>query len=316
MIDLENKNSPVLLITYKRPKNTEKLINILIDNKIKNIFIYNNGSLNDLDLEDCKKTKNIVKKYSDLHNNIRTLFKEKNTGLKYNIPEALDWVFETFDRTIILEDDCFPDKSFFKFCNILLEKYNNDQRIAQISGNNFLNFRDYVRRNNDSYFFSKFTSSWGWATWKDKWQSVYDEDIRLWPIFKNEGWIKDFLKNEKSENFWTKYLERRYQLKDDDWDKPWTLANFMNNRLSIFPNKNLISNTGNDSAAAHKNPKKWNSMKLEEMKFPLKHPKFIVCDTQVDDFITSQGFSNPKLVYRIKNKIKKLFLYFFLKLLD
>ena len=47
MIDLENKNSPVLLITYKRPKNTEKLINILIDNKIKNIFIYNNGPSND-----------------------------------------------------------------------------------------------------------------------------------------------------------------------------------------------------------------------------------------------------------------------------
>ena len=64
MENIEFNNAPVLLITYKRPENTEKLLKILLENKIKNIFIYNNGPINKIDLKDCKRTKDIVKKYS------------------------------------------------------------------------------------------------------------------------------------------------------------------------------------------------------------------------------------------------------------
>ena len=94
---------------------------------------------------------------------------------------------------------------------------------------------------------------------------------------------------------------------DDDWDRPWTLVNLMNNRLSIFPDKNLISNIGDDDVALHKNPKKWDSLNLESLKFPLKHPTIISCDNEVDNFLTKEGFSMPKLSFRIKNKIKRLF---------
>ena len=68
----------------------------------------------------------------------------------------------------------------FKFCKILLKKYKNDLRVAQISGNNFLNFKNFKRRNNDSYFFQKFTSSWGWATWKNRWHEIYDSNMKSW----------------------------------------------------------------------------------------------------------------------------------------
>ena len=80
-----------------------------------------------------------------------------------------------------------PNKSFFKFCNLLLEKYKNDNRISQITGNNFLNYKKFRRRNNDSYSFSNFTSSWGWATWKNRWQNYYDSEIKMWPKIRKEG---------------------------------------------------------------------------------------------------------------------------------
>ena len=75
-------------------------------------------------------------------------------GSENNLPFALNEVFKKYDRIIILEDDCIPNKSFFKFCNSLLEIYKHDNRISQISGNNFLNFKNFRRRNNDSYFLS------------------------------------------------------------------------------------------------------------------------------------------------------------------
>ena len=107
--------------------------------------------------------------------------------------------------------------------------------------------------------------------------------------------------------FWTKAFDRRFKNLDDDWDRPWTLANLINNRLNIFPSKNLISNIGDDNSALHSNPKKWNNLKLENIKFPLTHPKIIRCDTNVDKFLTYEGFSIPNLSFRIKNKLKKIF---------
>ena len=134
-----------------------------------------------------------------------------------------------------------------------------------------------------------------------------DSDLKIWPKVKQEKWLYDIFDNKKSVDFWTKAFDRRYKLLDDDWDRPWTFSNLINNRLNVFPNKNLISNIGEDDVALHSNPKKWNNLKLENMKFPLNHPKIICCDRIVDKFLTNEGFSIPKLSYRIKNKLRKLF---------
>lgn len=293
-------------MTYRRPENTIFILNILKKFKQKNIFVFNDGLKIKQHLLDHSKTRNVILSFRK-KNHIKIIFPKKNLTQKNNLPFAISQVFKKFDRVIILEDDCIPNKFFFKFCNELLEKYKNDNRISQISGNNFLNFRKFKRRNKDSYFFSKFTSSWGWATWKNRWESSYDSKINLWPKIKKEKWLDDIFNNKKSYTFWTKAFDRRFKELDDDWDRPWTLANLINNRLSIFPNKNLICNIGDDNYALHSNPKKWNNLQLENLKFPLIHPKIVCEDKLVDNFLTDEGFSTPKLYYRIKNKIKKIF---------
>lgn len=299
-------NAPILLMTYRRPKNTSLILNILQKFNQKNIFAFNDGLKKKDHNKDHQETRKIILNYKK-KNKIKLIFPKKNLTQKSNLPFAISQVFKKYDRVIVLEDDCIPTKSFFKFCNILLEKYKNDNRISQISGNNFLNFKNFKRRNNDSYFFSKLTSSWGWATWRNRWLDYYDSDLKAWPKIKKEKWLNDIFINKKSVEFWTKAFDRRYKFLDDDWDRPWTFVNLINTRLNIFPNKNLISNIGEDNAALHSNPKKWNKLKLEYLKFPLSHPKIICCDKEVDDFLTNEGFSTPKISFRIKNKIKKLF---------
>ncbi len=299
-------NAPILLMTYRRPINTEKILKLLQKYNQKNVFIFNDGLKIKDHIKDHAETRKVILKYKKI-NKYKIIFPKKNLTQKNNLPFALNKIFKFHDRAIILEDDCIPCKNFFKFCNQLLKKYENDNRISQISGNNFLNFKKVKRRNHDSYFFSMFTSSWGWATWKNRWQGYYDSEIKLWPKVKKEDWLKDIFNNKKSYDFWTKAFDRRYKQLDNDWDRPWTLINLANNRLNIFPNKNLISNIGEDKAALHSNPKKWNNLKLENMKFPLIHPKVICCDRQIDSFLTNEGFSIPNLSYRVKNKLKKLF---------
>ncbi len=305
-------NSPILLMTYRRPNNTKLILDILKKYKQKKIFVFNDGLKKKEHEINHKKTRKIIQDFKK-KNKLQLIFPKKNLTQKKNLPFALANVFKQHDKVIILEDDCIPNRSFFKFCNLLLEKYKNDNRISQISGNNFLNYKSYIRRNNDSYFFSNFTSSWGWATWKSRWESVYDSEIKLWPKIKKERWLKDILITKKSFDFWTKAFDRRFKQLDDDWDRPWTLANLINNRLNIFPKKNLISNIGADDSALHVNPKKWNNIKLEDIKFPLTHPKIICCDRTVDNFLTNEGFSIPNIRYRIKNKLKRLFKIYYEK---
>ena len=299
-------SAPVLLMTYRRPENTKRILDIIKNFNQNNIFVFNDGLKASHHKYNHRKTRNVILNFKK-KNKINIIFSKKNLTQKYNLPFAISKVFKKFDKVIILEDDCIPNKSFFKFCNLLLERYKNDNRISQISGNNFLNYKKFKRRNNDSYFFSNFTSSWGWATWKNRWENSYDSKISLWPKIKKEKWLNDIFNNKKSLHFWTKAFDRRFKELDDDWDRPWTFANLINNRLNIFPSKNLISNIGADNSALHLNPKKWNKLKLEDIKFPLSHPKIICCDRSVDEFLTKEGFSIPKLSFRIKNKIKKLF---------
>lgn len=220
MEKLKDKDAPVLLITYKRPKNTEKLINILIKNKIKNIFIYNNGSIDFNDLNDCRETREVIKHFSKNYPNIRVLYKKRNTGLKYNIPEAINWVFEVFNKVIILEDDCIPNRSFFLFCNTLLKKFENDKRIGQISGSNFINAMGFKKKNSDSYFFSKIINCWGWATWKNRWTNVHDIEMKNWPKIKEKKLVEKYFENKKNANYFNKIFDNNYP-NNVIWDRAW-----------------------------------------------------------------------------------------------
>jgi hypothetical protein len=300
-------DTPVLLITFIRPESTLKILNILNDNKLKNLFIFNDGPReNTEDIKKVKETRSIIDQFK-FKGKIHKLYEENNIGLKNNIPKALDWVFKYFNKAIILECDCLPNNDFFIFCDELLNRYENDMRISQISGTNFLNYKSFKRRNNDSYFFSKFTPCWGWATWKNRWVNTYDKEMSSWPTIKKEGWLLDFFKNKQEVSYWENVFNRRYLNIDSDWDRIWTYVNLLNNRISICPAKNLISNVGYDSVAAHpQNPKKWNSIKLENIDFPLKHPIVINTDEKVDKFLTKEGFSKSNITYKIKFFLKKI----------
>lgn len=299
--------TPVILITFIRPKSTAQILNILNKNKIKNLFVFNDGPrLESDDKPKILETRSIIDNFK-FSGKIFKIYEKNNIGLANNIPKALDRVFKSFNKAIILECDCIPSDDFFKFCDELLIRYENDMRISQISGTNFLNYKSFKRRNNDSYFFSKFTPCWGWATWKNRWKDTYDKSMLTWPLIKKEKWLIDFFNNKKDSKYWENILNRRYLKIDNDWDRIWTYVNLINNRISICPSKNLITNIGYDSVAAHKqNPKKWNAIKIEKIYFPLKHPVVISPDKRVDDFLIKEAFSKPKLLYRIKFFLKKL----------
>jgi hypothetical protein len=73
--------------------------------------------------------------------------------------------------------------------------------------------------------------------------------------------------------------------------------------LTILPNSNLVTNIGLGENATHTRGKGESlSVATELMKFPLKHPPYIIRDKQADDFTNRTHFLTPMvtagLIYR------------------
>jgi hypothetical protein len=197
-------------------------------------------------------------------------------------------VFEQVEEAIVLEDDCLPHPTFFRFCEDLLDRYRQDERVMHISGDNFLSSR---QSNTLSYSFSNYTLSWGWATWRRAFQH-YDPDIKLWPMLRDTPWLSEVLGGSDATAHWRRIFDRAHVEGDRAgyWDFQWLFTCWAQRGLSVLPGVNLISNMGFGERATHtRRPNDWRAnLPTSELGFPLQHPQFMVRDVGNDRAIFEQ----------------------------
>ena len=83
------------------------------------------------DIENCKAARAIIDGV-DWDCEVLTNYSDVNLGCKNRVSSGLDWVFDTVEQAIILEDDCLPHPSFFRFCQDLLDYYHLDNNQASL----------------------------------------------------------------------------------------------------------------------------------------------------------------------------------------
>jgi hypothetical protein len=275
---------PVAFIIFNRPDTTELVFAEIAKAKPTKLLVVADGArANKMgEAEKVAATRAIIQRV-DWECEVLTNFSDVNLGCKARVSSGINWIFQQVEEAIILEDDCLPDPTFFRFCQEMLVRYKHDQRIGIISGDNF---QFGSKRNDDSYYFSKYVHIWGWATWRDRWQSSYDVELKKWPTVKSEKWLVDILSNKKEAKFWTSVFDRVYKGAIDTWDYQWVFANWVQSRFSVVPNQNLISNIGfsrSDATHTTGNSDEAN-MPVYPMYFPLSHPELIVKNLIADDF--------------------------------
>ena len=296
--------TPVLFLIFNRPDTTQKVFNAIRQVKPKQLFIAADGLRPDKkgEIEKCQKAREIATSV-DWDCEVKTLFRDKNLGCKIAVSSAIDWFFENVEEGIILEDDCLPSQSFFWFCQELLKYYRDDTRVMMISGNNFQFGR---KRGKGSYYFSKYTHIWGWATWKRAWK-YFDVNMNSFENFKREDQTNNIFRIKQQQKYWMKIFQITYSGKIDTWDYIWTYTCFINNGLCIMPNVNLVSNIGFNKEALH--TKDENSiltkMKMEEIT-EIVHPEFVLADQEADLLTSKLCFDNKNIFERAKNKALRI----------
>ena len=241
-------NTPILFIIFNRPDVTARVFAEIRKAKPKQLFVVADGPRDSKigEKDKCEVTRRIIEAV-DWDCEVRKDFSDVNLGCKIRVSTGISWFFTQVESGIILEDDCLPDQSFFYFCQNLLERYKNDERVMMISGDNFQFGQTYGA---GSYYFSKFCHIWGWASWRRAWDK-YDVAIKTFPEFKAQNKIKDLWSDEKIQEHWLNIFQKVYDNQIDTWDYQWTYSVWQQNGLAIIPNVNLISNIGFGAEATH-----------------------------------------------------------------
>ena len=231
-------NKPVLFLTFNRLDYVKKTFEQIRIAKPPRFYVASDGPREHVygEQKNVQEVRDYILNNIDWNCEVKTRFLDKNSGGCANgVSGAVTWFFKNEKDGIILEDDCVPNQSFFKFCEELLDKYKDDKRVWHISGDAPI---DNVKIK-ESYYFAKIEHCWGWASWADRWEhfkldmSGYDREN-----------LKYFSERKEVQKYWEDILIGLQEQRIDSWAYPWTFWIVANNGYCINPVKNLISNIG------------------------------------------------------------------------
>ncbi len=295
--------TPVTLFLFNRPNTTKRVFDVIRQVKPSKLLLVADGPRADRpgEAEQCAAARAAVEQV-DWECDVLKHYADTNLGCMRRVASGLDWVFTTVDEAIILEDDCLPHPTFFRFCEELLEYYRDDERVMHISGDNFLFGR---RRTLYSYYFSGHVHVWGWASWRRAWRH-YDVTMRRWAELSTGGWLWDLLGDPFQAAHWTRMFDRAARQAIDTWDYQWVFACWMQNGLSILPQVNLVCNIGfNRQGTRTRVRHPWADLPTQAMEFPLRHPPFLIRDRRADQFTDWSQFSPRMLLARAANAVAR-----------
>ncbi len=240
--------APIVLFVYNRPSHTKKTIEALKNNELageSDLFIFSDGAKSENDAQRVDEVRAYIKTIKGF-GGVEVTEREKNFGLANSILSGVNHVSSLYDRVIVLEDDVITAPSFLTFMNNALEFYQTNKSIFSVSG------YPYSIKIPGSYkkdvFISYRASSWGWGTWKDRWEKVD------WEVKDFNSFIKDKkaqkLFNRAGEDV-TPMLKAQIWGEIDSWAIRWTYSHSKHNAYCLLPIIPLCKNIGTDSSGTH-----------------------------------------------------------------
>ena len=306
---LNEEISPVLFLIFNRPNHTKLVFQQIRKVKPSKLYIAADGPRHHIEGEAqlCEFSREIATAV-DWDCKLITLFRSENLGCGKAVSEAITWFFEQETEGIILEDDCVPAKTFFRYCTELLHYYRHDTRVMQIGGSN-LN-RKWLSNTDYSYVFSNQSHIWGWATWKRAWE-YYDFKMKEYEHISNKNYLSQYFNSIYEYEYKKWVFDKTFnQNMLSTWDYQWEFAMLIQSGLKIIPKKNMVLNIGfgNDATHTTGTNKLVLNQTIEKMDFPLTHPDFMMVDGRYDQaflnsFFTTNNFKMKSNLKRIVNSV-------------
>ena len=292
--------APVIVFAFNRPEALKNTIHSLLQNeeaKDSDLYVFVDGArpYKAGEVEKNQAVQDIVKKITGFKS-IHYTFSEKNKGLGNSIIQGVTQVINQYGKAIVLEDDLVFATNFLSYMNQGLERYEKEKKVFSICGysNKVKVPKGYEY---DTYFCTR-SSSWGWGTWADRWNSV-DWELKDWDKYSEMG--RAFNKWGGSDCW--KMLNDWKHRKNKSWAIRFCFAQFLQDKLSLFPILSKVRNEGFDGEGT--NCKKWSRFKYEFDKTSNKQIKF-PANTILDKELYKSAMAYHGILIRIYSRIMYL----------
>lgn len=279
--------TPILLITFNRPDHTRRVLTEILKQEPQELYVCQDGARegNDNDRIKCQEVRDVINEltapYAIGHKDftLHTLYQKQNLGCGPGPQAGITWFFDNVEQGIIMEDDCLPHSDFFGYCEELLNKYKDDERVQFI---NSTLYHDRWRCEG-SYGFSHYMVTGAWAAWRSTWQG-FDLDLLGLNAWKFRRQVLRLTKNRAEANWWFFIVKaiQEDKSKKSYWDYQMQIHLFKNNALTIHPAVNLVSNIGFDPEGTHTLKNDGRGDKPVFPILPLTHPKDMIIDLSMD----------------------------------
>lgn len=287
---------PVMLCTFTRLDTTKMVFEQIRKVKPKKLYLVSDGprESHPEDKEKIEAVHEYIEGNIDWDCEVLKNYSDVNLGCGKRMPTGISWVFEHEERAVFLEDDCVPEISFFRYCEEMLEKYEDNEQILLISGNNPIAFKNWFGK--FDYGFSKLPGTWGWASWRTKWLN-YDYDMKSWPEKKSSfDWKRIYPTRAR----WTYLAEfdTVYKHEYDAWDYQVTYMLAVNDGLVVAPGKNQVRNAGFSAEGSTHTVTipEWMDQKSVPFEFPLVAPSEVKWNRDYDNYFMKNEFKHGYVV--------------------
>ncbi|WP_228850338.1 FkbM family methyltransferase [Aegicerativicinus sediminis] len=243
--------APIVLFVYNRPEHTLKTLRALSENDLADkseLYIFADGPKPGADsqtLEDISRTREVLGQ-AQWCKEVHILERETNIGLANSVIDGVTQIVNKYGKVIVLEDDIVTSTGFLTYMNIGLNMYTSETRVYGISGYKFPSFKPIL----DDTFFLPIMSSWGYGTWKDRWNRINFDAKDLFEKVKIKGVLNKL--NFGNLNF-KQMLIQQIEGEIDSWAIRFYVSMFLDKGLFLYPRESLLINIGFDGSGVHCN---------------------------------------------------------------
>jgi len=235
----DTNNAPIAIFAFNRADLAAALISSLQRNagwQQAKVYVFIDGPRTDAEKQ---KTDSVRRLFEEVeHPELVICSRAKNMGLKASLSSGITQVLKVHDRAIILEDDLELSRDALSYFNEALTLYKEDMRVWSICGD--IPKLDGFGRS--QAHFMPVGSSWGWATWSNRWKSYSGNSHSGSPMRKSRV-FKDRFNVHGLRNFKTMLaMEEAGQV--NSWYIHWHLTIVRNGGMCLFPPVPMLRNSG------------------------------------------------------------------------
>jgi hypothetical protein len=243
--------APVVVFVYTRPEHTQQTLESLAKNSLADeteVFIYSDAPKNEKAQHQVKRVREYIDSLiqRNLFKSLKIIKAETNKGLAISVISGVTEIVEQYGKAIVVEDDLVSAPDFLQYMNGALDFYEGDNKIWSICGYTFkMNIpADYKH----DVYLSYRGGSWGWATWKNRWEKV-DWKVTDYQVFKKNKTLSS--RFNRGGRDMANMLDSQMQGKIDSWAIQWCYAQSKLDMLTVYPIVSRIRNIGLDGTGTH-----------------------------------------------------------------